>query len=75
MCTYFMQFSDFLQDYRGQKLSEYVYYIIIILFGAIAWFVGYAQADFLSTFYGWLGGLGLSLLVRLWVTNRKSNIN
>jgi hypothetical protein len=85
-------------DYRGQKLSENIYYFLTILFGvrcrrkvsvarathhlaftppfrgpplspallvqAIAWVVGFVQGDFTLTFYGWLGGLVLSLLVR-----------
>lgn len=50
-------------DYKGQKLAEYIYSFIVILFGAIAWVVGYIQGDFVLTFYGWAIGLALSLLV------------
>mmetsp|Transcript_28066 Transcript_28066/g.26928 ORF Transcript_28066/g.26928 Transcript_28066/m.26928 type:complete len:103 (-) Transcript_28066:90-398(-) len=50
-------------DYRGQKLSENIYYILTILFGAIAWIVGYSQGDFQLTFYGWLAGLIISLVL------------
>lgn len=51
-------------DYRGQKLAEYIYSIIVILFGAVAWIVGYVQNDFVVTFYGWAAGLAISLVVR-----------
>ena len=40
-------------DYRGQQLSEKIHYILVILFGAIAWIVGYYHGDFQQTFYGW----------------------
>eukprot|EP01031_Cornospumella_fuschlensis_P028659 gene28658-34601_t len=40
-------------DYKGQMLCEYMYSIIVILFGAIAWVVGYIQGDFYVTFQGW----------------------
>mmetsp|Transcript_1359 Transcript_1359/g.2203 ORF Transcript_1359/g.2203 Transcript_1359/m.2203 type:complete len:103 (-) Transcript_1359:525-833(-) len=50
-------------DYKGQRLCEYIYSILTILLGAIAWCIGYFQGDFLVTFYGWSIGLGLSLLL------------
>jgi hypothetical protein len=50
-------------DYRGQKLSEYIYAILTILCGGIGWIIGYQQGSFMITFYGWCIGLGLSLLV------------
>ena len=50
-------------DYRGQQLSERIHYILVILFGAIAWFAGFYYTDFQQTFYGWLVGLVLSLLL------------
>lgn len=50
-------------DYRGQKLAEYIYSIIVIAIGAIAWIVGYVNGDFSQTVYGWAIGLGISLLV------------
>jgi hypothetical protein len=27
-------------DYSGQKLSEWIYYIVTIMFGAIFWIIG-----------------------------------
>lgn len=55
------------QDYVGQKWSEYLYYYIIIICGAIGWVIGWWHESFLLTFYGWLVGVGVSLLVREWV--------
>lgn len=59
---YFQRYSNRM-DYKGQRLSEYIYSILTILFGAVAWVVGYVQGDFQLTFYGWAAGLALSLLV------------
>ena len=50
-------------DYKGQRLSEYIYSILTILFGGVAWIVGYVKGDFQVTFYGWAAGLALALLV------------
>jgi hypothetical protein len=36
-------------DYSGQKLSEWIYYIITIGFGVVAWIVGTAFQSFLGT--------------------------
>lgn len=52
-------------DYRGQQLCEYIYTILVILFGSIAWVYGYLKEDFSFTFYGWAVGLVLSLLVKV----------
>jgi signal peptidase complex subunit 1 len=51
------------QDFQGQKLSEYLYYYLIILCGAAGWIYGYMQQSFLPTFYAWAVGLALSLIV------------
>ena len=45
------------------ELSEYIYYVLTILFGAIAWVVGFVHEDFSLTVYGWSIGLGLSLIL------------
>eukprot|EP01032_Pedospumella_encystans_P015213 gene15213-17419_t len=50
-------------DYKGQRLSEYIYSILTILFGGVAWIVGYVKGDFQVTFYGWAAGLALALLL------------
>jgi hypothetical protein len=51
------------QDFKGQQLSEQLYYYIVILLGALGWIMGYFKESFLYTFYGWAIGVGLSLLV------------
>ena len=53
------------QDFQGQKLSEYLYYYIIILFGAAGWLYGWREGSFLPAFYAWAAGLVLSLIVSL----------
>mmetsp|Transcript_3223 Transcript_3223/g.4698 ORF Transcript_3223/g.4698 Transcript_3223/m.4698 type:complete len:91 (+) Transcript_3223:118-390(+) len=50
-------------DYKGQQLSEQLYYYIVIIFGVIAWFVGYVQQSFLLTVYGWSAGVAISVLL------------
>ena len=50
-------------DYKGQQLSEYIYYVLTILFGGIAWVYGYIHEDFGLTVYGWSVGLGLALIL------------
>jgi signal peptidase complex subunit 1 len=50
-------------DYRGQKLCEYIYTILVILFGGVAWIIGYIKNDFVITFYGWAAGLALALVL------------
>ena len=52
-----------VQDYSGQRLSENIHYVIVVLFGTVAWFYGYYVTDFEQTFYGWAIGLGLSLII------------
>ena len=51
-------------DYKGQYLAELLFNIIIILFGGVAWVIGYFQQDFVIVFKGWLIGVILSVVVR-----------
>lgn len=51
-------------DYQGQKLSEILFHVIILWFGAIGWVLGYFEQDFVVVFKWWLGGLILAVLVR-----------
>ena len=39
-------------DYKGQKLSEQIYLVLIPAVGSIAWVFGYVAQDFKTTFYG-----------------------
>lgn len=50
-------------DYKGQQLSEQIYYVVTILFGAIAWIVGFVQKDFTLTVYGWAVGLAFAMII------------
>jgi len=50
-------------DYQGQKLSELIFYWVIIIFGAVGWVIGYFHQDFSYVFYPWLCGVGIATLV------------
>ena len=50
-------------DFEGQKLSELIFHILIIAFGAVGWVIGYFQQDFTVVFQFWLVGLVLSVIV------------
>lgn len=50
-------------DYRGQKLCEYLYSIIIIAFAIISFIVGYIKSDFYITIVGWAAGSVLAFIV------------
>ncbi len=50
-------------DYKGQQLSELLFYYITIIFGSIGWIVGYWNQDFSYVFYPWLAGVVLSTIV------------
>ena len=50
-------------DYKGQKLSEQIYLVLIPAVGSVAWVFGYVAQDFKTTFYGWLAGLVLAMLI------------
>jgi|Dee2metaT_10_FD_contig_21_8007923_length_391_multi_4_in_0_out_0_1 signal peptidase complex subunit 1 len=60
-------------DYHGQKLAEWIYYILTIIFGGIFWIIGYIMDDFTITVYGWFCGLVISLLLCIpdWPMFRK----
>lgn len=50
-------------DYKGQQICEILYYILTILFGGIAWIIGYYSHDFQITFHGWCIGMILALIL------------
>lgn len=50
-------------DYKGQQLSEFLFYYITIIFGGLGWVVGYIHQDFSYVFYPWLAGVILSTIV------------
>jgi len=51
-------------DYKGQELSENLFFWIIIIFGAVGWVYGYLQQDFTYVFYAWCVGMVISIVVR-----------
>ena len=50
-------------DYEGQRLSELLFYWIIIIFGGVGWVIGYFQQDFVIVFKAWLVGVIISAVV------------
>ena len=50
-------------DYKGQQLSEHLYYFLTIVAGIVAWFIGWYKNDFQIAFYGWAAGLGVALVL------------
>jgi signal peptidase complex subunit 1 len=50
-------------DYKGQQLSELIFYWIILLFGGIGWVLGYIRQEFWIVFQCWLVGVGISVVV------------
>lgn len=52
-------------DFKGQKLAERLYMVIIVAFSIVAFFVGLAQGSFMPTFQIWLAGYALASLVSL----------
>ena len=44
-------------DYKGQKLSEQIYLVLIPAVGSVAWVFGYLAQDFKQTFYGYDRGV------------------
>ena len=52
-------------DYQGQRLSENIYNVIIVLFGICGWIYGYMEEDFKVAIKVWAVGTVLALLVSL----------
>jgi signal peptidase complex subunit 1 len=50
-------------DYEGQRLAELLFHWIICSFGAVGWVIGYLAQDFYQTFYVWLAGVVISVIV------------
>jgi len=51
------------QDYKGQKLSEILYQLIILVFSLLSFIAGYQTQSFSNAFYGWLAGTVLAAVV------------
>jgi Microsomal signal peptidase 12 kDa subunit (SPC12) len=52
-----------IMDYKGQQLSELIFYWIIIAFGGVGWIIGYFRQEFFIVFKFWLVGVVLSMIV------------
>ena len=52
-------------DYEGQRLSELIFYWIILSFGAVGWVIGFFKQDFMIVFQCWLVGVVISVLVSI----------
>mmetsp|Transcript_80940 Transcript_80940/g.161367 ORF Transcript_80940/g.161367 Transcript_80940/m.161367 type:complete len:89 (-) Transcript_80940:244-510(-) len=63
-------------DYQGQRLSELLYYWIIIVFGAVGWVWGFFEKDFMCTFRAWAVGVAISVVLCVpdWPWFRKSPV-
>ena len=58
-----VQYKQNTMDYQGQKLSENLFYYIILLFGSIGWVYGYFLQDFTYVFYSWSVGVVISIVL------------
>jgi signal peptidase complex subunit 1 len=50
-------------DYEGQRLSELIFYWIILSLGGVGWVIGYFRQDFNIVFQFWLVGVVISVIV------------
>jgi hypothetical protein len=50
-------------DYEGQRLAELLFQWIICSFGAVGWVIGYINQNFYHTFFVWLVGVIISVIV------------
>mmetsp|Transcript_1100 Transcript_1100/g.2460 ORF Transcript_1100/g.2460 Transcript_1100/m.2460 type:complete len:90 (-) Transcript_1100:1164-1433(-) len=50
-------------DYEGQRLSELLFYWLIIGFGGVGWVIGYFRQEFFIVFKFWLVGVVLSVVL------------
>mmetsp|Transcript_15843 Transcript_15843/g.23545 ORF Transcript_15843/g.23545 Transcript_15843/m.23545 type:complete len:94 (+) Transcript_15843:86-367(+) len=50
-------------DYKGQQLAENIYYILILLFGAVSWIIGYVMENFMYPVYGVGAATAISILI------------
>jgi signal peptidase complex subunit 1 len=50
-------------DYKGQALSEQLFYYILISISSVGWVWGYFAQSFLVTFYVWAGALTFCVIL------------
>jgi signal peptidase complex subunit 1 len=59
-------------DYEGQKLSELIFYWIILIFGGVGWVIGYMRQEFFIVFKFWCVGVLISAVVSAVDKNENS---
>ena len=64
--------SSRAMDFKGQYYCERLFQILVVIFGAIGFVVGYLQQDFRITFYFLATGGGISAVVRAAPTAARS---
>ncbi|GMI54526.1 hypothetical protein ScalyP_jg10816 [Parmales sp. scaly parma] len=50
-------------DFKGQQLSEQIFFYLIIFFGSIGWVYGWYHSSFYYTFLFWLLGTTISIVL------------
>ncbi|KAG7372670.1 microsomal signal peptidase subunit SPC12 [Nitzschia inconspicua] len=55
--------NNVIMDYKGQQLSELIFYWIILLCGGVGWIIGYMRQEFLIVFKFWLVGVVVSVIL------------
>jgi signal peptidase complex subunit 1 len=50
-------------DYEGQRLSELIFYWIILAVSGVGWVIGYFKQEFIIVFKFWLVSVALSVVV------------
>merc|ERR1712166_777975 len=52
-------------DWKGQYYAEWIYMIIISLFGFVGFVWGYQTQDFFNTFQAWFVGVAIACLISI----------
>ena len=50
-------------DYEGQKLSELIFYWLILVLSGVGWIIGYIRQEFFIVFKFWLVSVVISIVV------------
>ena len=56
---------DKTMDWKGQYYAEWIYMIIISLFGFVGFVWGYQTQDFFNTFQVWFVGVAIACLISI----------
>lgn len=63
---------EIIMDYEGQRLSELIFYWIILAISCVGWVIGYFRQEFFIVFKFWLVSVAISVVVsaailRVWL--------